>query len=228
MKEAPRAASAPLIRKVAQFTKVLLIAILCLAILNLVLGVILGYDLVYSFLASVSLAVAAIPEGLPAILTIALAAGARAMVKRNALIRRLPAVETLGSTTVICSDKTGTLTKGEMTVLSVYAGQRDYEVTGAGYEPAGEFLRDNQRIDPTQESALYETLTAGLLCNNATIEKAEDGYKVLGDPTEGALVVSAAKAGLAQGMERLDEIPFESEHQVMATLGGEDRTGQSG
>jgi Ca2+-transporting ATPase len=218
MKEAPRAASAPLIRKVAQFTKVLLIAIMCLAILNLVLGVILGYDLVYSFLASVSLAVAAIPEGLPAILTIALAAGARAMVKRNALIRRLPAVETLGSTTVICSDKTGTLTKGEMTVLSVYAGQRDYEVTGAGYEPAGEFLRDNQRIDPTQESALYETLTAGLLCNNATIEKAEDGYKVLGDPTEGALVVSAAKAGLAQGMERLDEIPFESEHQVMATL----------
>ncbi|HEY77490.1 MAG TPA: HAD-IC family P-type ATPase [Dehalococcoidia bacterium] len=218
MKEAPRTVSAPLIRKVAQFTRILLIAILCLAVLNLVLGVILGYDLVYSFLASVSLAVAAIPEGLPAILTIALAAGARAMVKRNALIRRLPAVETLGSTTVICSDKTGTLTKGEMTVLRVYAGESDYEVTGAGYEPSGEFLQDNRDIDPAQNSALYETLTAGLLCNNATLEKAEDGYKILGDPTEGALVVSAAKAGLTQGIRRLDEIPFESEHQLMATL----------
>ncbi len=223
MKEAPRAVSAPLIRKVAQFTRVLLIAVLCLAALNLVLGVILGYDLVYSFLASVSLAVAAIPEGLPAILTIALAAGARAMVKRNALIRRLPAVETLGSTTVICSDKTGTLTKGEMTVLRVYAGERTYEVTGAGYEPSGEFLRDNDRIDPAQDSALYETLTAGLLCNNATLEKAEDGYKILGDPTEGALVVSAAKAGLTQGIRRLDEIPFESEHQLMATLHHDDQ-----
>jgi Ca2+-transporting ATPase len=218
MKEAPRAVSAPLIRKVAQFTRVLLIAILCLAALNLLLGVILGYDLVYSFLASVSLAVAAIPEGLPAILTIALAAGARAMVKRNALIRRLPAVETLGSTTVICSDKTGTLTKGEMTVLRVYAGESDYEVTGAGYEPSGEFLQDNRGIDPAQDSTLYETLTAGLLCNNATLEKAEEGYKILGDPTEGALLVSAAKAGLTQGIRRLDEIPFESEHQLMATL----------
>jgi Ca2+-transporting ATPase len=218
MKEAPRAVSAPLIRKVAQFTKALLIAILCLAALNLVLGVILGYPWVYSFLASVSLAVAAIPEGLPAILTIALAAGARAMVKRNALIRRLPAVETLGSTTVICSDKTGTLTKGEMTVLQVYAGERDYEVTGAGYEPSGEFLRDSSEIDPARDSVLYETLTAGLLCNNATLEKAEDSYKILGDPTEGALVVSAAKAGLTKGIKRLDEIPFESEHQLMATL----------
>jgi Ca2+-transporting ATPase len=222
MKETERDAPAPLIRKVAQFTKVLIIAILCLAVLNLVLGVILGYDLVYSFLASVSLAVAAIPEGLPAILTIALAAGARAMARRHALIRRLPAVETLGSTTVICSDKTGTLTKGEMTVLRVYCGDKDYSVTGAGYEPEGEFQINSETIDPGQDVVLAQTLLAGSLCNNATLEKSEDGYKLSGDPTEGALVVSAIKAGVASELERLDEIPFESEHQYMATLHNHD------
>ena len=218
MKEAPHAVSAPLIRKVAQFTRVIVIAVLCLAALNLVLGVVLGYDLIYSFLASVSLAVAAIPEGLPAILTIALAAGARAMVRRNALIRRLPAVETLGSTTVICSDKTGTLTKGEMTVLRVYCGNRDYTVTGSGYEPDGEFLLGGKKIDPNQDVVLVQTLRAGFLCNNATLERGEDGYKLSGDPTEGALVVSALKAGVANTLPRLDEMPFESEHQYMATL----------
>ncbi len=218
MKETPRAISAPLIRKVAQFTKVLIIAVLCLAVLNLVLGVVLGYDLVYSFLASVSLAVAAIPEGLPAILTIALAAGARAMVRRNALIRRLPAVETLGSTTVICSDKTGTLTKGEMTVLRVYSGNKDYTVTGAGYEPDGEFQLNGKTVDPGQDVTLAQTLRGGFLCNNAALEKTENGSKLLGDPTEGALVVSAVKAGVANALPKLDEIPFESEHQYMATL----------
>jgi len=218
MKETERAAPAPLVRKVAQFTKVLIIAILCLAVLNLVLGVILGYDLIYSFLASVSLAVAAVPEGLPAILTIALATGARAMAHRNALIRRLPAVETLGSTTVICSDKTGTLTKGEMTVLRIYCGGKDYSVTGSGYKPEGEFQLSGISIDPNQDTVLAQTLRAGLLCNNAMLEKSENGYKISGDPTEGALVVSAVKAGIAGGLERLDEIPFESEHQYMATL----------
>jgi len=218
MKETPRAVSAPLIRKVAQFTRVLIIAVLCLAVLNLIFGVVLGYDLIYSFLASVSLAVAAIPEGLPAILTIALAAGARAMVRRNALIRRLPAVETLGSTTVICSDKTGTLTKGEMTVLRVYCGDKDYAVTGSGYEPEGEFLLGDKTVNPSQEFVLAQTLRAGFLCNNATLEKDEDSYKLSGDPTEGALVVSAVKAGVANTLPRLDEIPFESEHQYMATL----------
>jgi magnesium-transporting ATPase (P-type) len=218
MKEMPRAISAPLIRKVTQFTKVLLITILFLAALNLVLGVVLGYDLVYSFLASVSLAVAAIPEGLPAILTIALAAGARAMVRRNALIRRLPAVETLGSTTVICSDKTGTLTKGEMTVLRVYCGGKDFKVTGSGYDPQGQFMLDKTEIDPLQDGDLAETLRAGFLCNNAALENGEDGYKISGDPTEGALIVSAVKAGFAEGDRRLDEIPFESECRYMATL----------
>ncbi|MFP3975557.1 MAG: cation-translocating P-type ATPase, partial [Dehalococcoidia bacterium] len=218
MKETPRSLSAPLIRKMAQFTKMLVIAVLCLAFLNFVLGFALGYDLIYSFLASVSLAVAAIPEGLPAILTIALAAGARAMAGRNALIRRLPAVETLGSTTVICSDKTGTLTKGEMTVLRVHCGGRDYEVTGSGYDPAGEFRVNGERIVTDQHAVLAQTLRAGFLCNNATLEKSEDGYKLSGDPTEGALVVSANKGGIVSAMPRLDEIPFESEHQFMATL----------
>ena len=218
IKETPRAVSAPLIRKVAQFTKVLLIAILCLAVINLVLGVALGYDLVYSFLASVSLAVAAVPEGLPAILTIALAAGARAMARRNALIRRLPAVETLGSTTVICSDKTGTLTKGEMTVVRVYCGGKDFQVTGTGYDPKGEFLLDNKVIKPAQYGDLAKTLWAGALCNNASLEKSKDGYKISGDPTEGALVVSAIKGGVSDDSSRLDEIPFESENQYMSTL----------
>jgi len=218
MKETPRTVAAPLIRKMAQFTKVLLIAILSLAALNLVLGFVFGYDLIYSFLASVSLAVAAIPEGLPAILTIALAAGAKAMARRNALIRRLPAVETLGCTTVICSDKTGTLTKSEMTVLRVYCSRKDYRVTGAGYDPEGDFILDGKSVNPMEDSDLTKTLRVGFSCNNAALEKAEDGYKISGDPTEGALVVSAIKAGVSQELTRLDEIPFESEHQYMATL----------
>jgi len=218
MKETPRTVAAPLIRKMAQFTKVLLIAILCLAALNLILGVVFGYDLIYSFLASVSLAVAAIPEGLPAILTIALAAGAKAMAHRNALIRRLPAVETLGCTTVICSDKTGTLTKSEMTVLRVYCGRKDYRVTGAGYDPEGDFILNGKSVNPMEDSDLAQTLRVGFSCNNAALEKAEDEYKISGDPTEGALVVSAIKAGVSQELPRLDEIPFESEHQYMSTL----------
>jgi len=218
IKETGRSVMAPLIRKVAQFTKVIVIAVLSLAILNLGLGVILGYDLIFSFLASVSLAVAAIPEGLPAILTIALASGARAMVRRNVIIRRLPAVETLGSTTVICSDKTGTLTKGEMTVLKVYSGNKEYVVTGSGYEPKGEFLIDDRQVDLNQATDLIQTLRAGFLCNNSALEECEDGYEVSGDPTEGALVVSALKGGVANEISRLDEIPFESEHQYMATL----------
>ena len=142
MKGSPSDTLAPLMRKVGKFTKFIIIAVLIMASINLILGATLGdYRLVDAFLASVALAVAAIPEGLPAILTIALAFGAKAMAGKNALIRRLPAVETLGSATVICSDKTGTLTRNEMTVGRVYCGQKTYQVTGAGYAPQGEFLR---------------------------------------------------------------------------------------
>ncbi|MBM4432960.1 MAG: HAD-IC family P-type ATPase, partial [Chloroflexi bacterium] len=218
IKQTHRAISTPLLRKIADFTKVLLIATLILAAITVGLGVFLGYDLIYSFLASVSLAVAVIPEGLPAVLSIALAAGARAMVHRNVLIRRLPAVETLGSTTVICSDKTGTLTESEMTVARVYCGRKNYKVTGAGYDPTGEFILNGKSINPMQDDDLAKTLAAGFLCNNAALKKEGDRYQISGDPTEGALVVSAVKAGITQKSPILDEIPFESEHRYMATL----------
>ena len=219
IKEMPRAVSAPLMRKIAQFTRLIVIVVLILAAINLAVGITLGDDdLVFSFLASVSLAVAAIPEGLPAILTIALALGARAMAHKNALIRRLPAVETLGSATVICSDKTGTLTKNEMTVVQIYCGGKTYKVSGVGYQPEGDFFVDSEKVNPTEDRDLIEILEAGLLCNNASLEQQNDGYKILGDPTEGALLVTALKAGIKNPLPKLDEIPFESQTQYMATL----------
>jgi len=219
IKETSRPAAAPLMRKMAEFTRFLIIAVLALAAINLILGASIGhYDIVYSFLASVSLAVAAIPEGLPAILTIALAFGARAMSRRNALIRRLPAVETLGSASVICSDKTGTLTKNEMTVTAVYCGGEEYSVTGVGYDPRGAFLRANTPVDPREKSTLAETLRAGLMCNNAILREADGHYETMGDPTEVALLVSATKVRITDTLPRLDELPFESEQQYMATL----------
>ena len=219
MKGAPTDTLAPLTRKVGRFTKFIIIAVMVLASINLILGATLGdYRLVDAFLASVALAVAAIPEGLPAILTIALAFGAKAMARKNALIRRLPAVETLGSATVICSDKTGTLTRNEMTVGRIYCAQKTYQVTGAGYAPQGEFLRDGSPVEVLRENALVSILTAGLLCNNATLRENNGVWEMLGDPTEGALVVSARKAGLVKESARLDEVPFESQLQYMATL----------
>ncbi|MBM3131540.1 MAG: HAD-IC family P-type ATPase [Chloroflexi bacterium] len=219
MKETSGISGAPLLRKMAEFTKALLVVVLILAAINLILGATIGgYGFVYSFLASVSLAVAAVPEGLPAILTIALAFGARAMFRRHALIRKLPAVETLGSATVICSDKTGTLTRGEMTVVHVYSGRKDYRITGAGYEPAGQFSRDGAVVDPSQEYDLFETLKAGMWCNGAHLVSTDGRYKILGDPTEGALVVAAQKAGIGEDSAKLDEIPFDSTLRYMATL----------
>jgi len=201
----------PLTRKMAEFTRFLVIAILLITALNFVLAVWFGYDLVYAFLASVSMAVAAIPEGLPAVVTMALAFGVTAMARRNAIIKRLPAAETLGCTTVIGSDKTGTLTKNQMTVSRIYSGRMDYMVTGVGYKPEGEFI-------PAQMSEeLIKTLEAGYVCNDAGI-MGGDGYNIIGDPTEGALLVSAMKAGINDGLPRMDEIPFESEQQYMATL----------
>ncbi|MFC1901731.1 cation-translocating P-type ATPase [Chloroflexota bacterium] len=224
MKET-RKITTPLMRKIADFTKILIIGILALAALNLILSIIFQYDLIYAFLASVALAVAAIPEMLPAVVSAILALAAVAMAKRHALIRKLPAAETLGCTTVICSDKTGTLTKNQMTVVSIYCGGEDYRVSGAGYEPVGEFLLNNKRIDSTQEHReLTETLRGGYLCNNASLVTIESGYNILGDPTEGALVVSARKAGIDEKPPRLDEIPFESEQQYMATMYGDEET----
>ncbi len=204
----------PLTRKMADFTRVLVIAILAITVLNFILAVWFGIPMSKAFIASVSLAVAAIPEGLPAVVTMALAFGVTAMARKDAIIKRLPAAETLGCTTVICSDKTGTLTKNQMTVSWVHSGGRDYLVSGVGYEPVGEFTPSHL----TDELTL--TLKAGYFCNDASIV-GENGYIIVGDPTEGALLVSAMKAGieeLAEPLQRLDEIPFDSEQQYMATL----------
>lgn len=175
------------------------------------------------FLTAVSLAIAAVPEGLPAVVTICLALGMREMVRRNALIRRLPAVETLGSATAICSDKTGTLTQNQMTVVWLYVKEMQVEVSGEGYQPTGGFSLNGQIIDPRKYPDLMALLRGGLLCSDAQLEKDGDGYRMVGDPTEGALVVAAAKAGLWRDeveahLPRVAEIPFDSERKRMATV----------
>ena len=176
------------------------------------------------FLAAVGLAVAAIPEGLPAIMTITLAIGVQRMARRNAIIRRLPAVETLGSVSVICSDKTGTLTRNEMMVESIATAAQFIEVSGDGYVPHGQFLHDGAEIvDIERMAVLREMVRGAMLCSDATLRQSEDGWLVDGDPTEGALVVVSVKAGLDPAFERkayprTDVIPFESEHRFMATL----------
>ena len=218
----------PLTRKIARFSHVLLYAILVLAGLTFAVGLWHGGSAVDMFMAAVAMAVAMIPEGLPAVLTITLAIGVARMAKRNAIIRHLPAVETLGSTTVICSDKTGTLTRNEMTVQRLWAGGAAAEIGGVGYAPLGELSRDGQPLLLREHPALEDLLRAGLLCNDAVLKQDESGWQIEGDPTEGALLVAAAKAGLdtrqsRQVHPRLDAIPFESQHQYMATLHGGER-----
>ena len=195
-----------------------MIMIFILGALNFALGYFFGFELSYSFLTTIALIVAAIPEMLPMLVTSILALAASAMAKRNALIRQLPAAETLGSTTVICSDKTGTLTKNEMTVVRIFAGDKDYRVSGTGYQPTGEFTLDGRAVDISKEGTLLETLKAGLLCSNATLRNDDGKYEIAGDPTEGAIVVAATKAGITDSRVRLDEIPFESDRMYMATL----------
>ena len=214
----------PLTRKIGQFSWILMWLIIGLAGLAFAVGWWRGESLIESFIASVALAVAAIPEGLPVAVTITLAIGVRRMARRNAIIRKLPAVETLGGTTIICSDKTGTLTQNQMTTQAVYAGGIRYRVSGSGYTPEGEFrLGPEQIIDPASQPALIETLRAGLLCNDARLFTEAGQWHIEGDPTEAALLVSAHKAGLHRdpieaSHPRLDAIPFESAHQFMATL----------
>ncbi|MFO0700761.1 MAG: cation-transporting P-type ATPase [Nitrospira sp.] len=222
----------PLTKKLASFSKALTVVILVLAAATFALGLWRGESATDMFMAAVALAVSAIPEGLPAAVTITLAIGVGRMARRHAIIRRLPAVETLGSTTVICSDKTGTLTKNEMTVQAVFAGGCVFEVEGAGYEPVGEIRETSsgsENLSPfTSHSsplppALHEVLMAGALCNDAQLVEREGRWTVTGDPTEGALLVVARKSGidvdrLAADCLRIDVIPFESERQFMATL----------
>ncbi|HID97505.1 MAG TPA: HAD family hydrolase [Thermodesulfobacteriaceae bacterium] len=212
----------PLTRKIAHFSHILLYAILGLSVITVVAGILRGQPLFAMFMAAVALAVGAIPEGLPAALTITLAIGVSRMARRKAIIRKLPAVETLGSTTVICSDKTGTLTENQMTVQAIIAGGVHFEVSGSGYAPLGRIVRQDG-ADDVNTVALAECLRAGLLCNDSLLLEKSDGWQVQGDPTEGALLVSAAKGGfnireMQQSFSRLGSIPFESQHQYMATL----------
>lgn len=215
--------STPLTRKIAQFSRLVLWVILALAAGTLALGLARGAPPAETFMAAVALAVGAIPEGLPAAVTIVLAIGVARMARRQAIIRKLPAVETLGSTTVICTDKTGTLTENEMTVRAIFAGGRRYEVSGTGYDPAGELRLDGEVVGAAAHPALAEALRAGLLCNESQLVREGGRIKVHGDPTEAALVVVAEKAGLRRaeahvGAPLLDTIPFESEHMFRATL----------
>ncbi|MBA3973575.1 MAG: carbonate dehydratase [Candidatus Solibacter sp.] len=211
----------PLTRKITQFSHILLWVILSLAAVTFAVGLLRGESWLDMFMAAVALAVGAIPEGLPAALTITLAIGVSRMARRHAIIRKLPAVETLGSTTVICSDKTGTLTQNEMTVQAAFAAGGAYGLTGGGYAPEGS-VETVAGPAPESNAALAECFRAGLLCNDAVLLRSGDQWRIEGDPTEGALVCSALKSGLSldetKRFPRLDAIPFESEHQYMATL----------
>ncbi|MEN8176788.1 MAG: HAD-IC family P-type ATPase, partial [Pseudomonadota bacterium] len=216
--------STPLTRQMARFARGLTGAILTIATFTALFGIwVHDYPLSEMFLAAVGLAVAAIPEGLPAIITITLAIGVQRMARRNAIIRRLPAVETLGSVTVICSDKTGTLTRNEMTVRAVATRDRLYEVSGVGYDPHGSFTSNQQDVLPADHPVLQELCRASILCNDAELVAKNGEWRIDGDPMEGALLVMGRKAGLepallAEEMPRDDIIPFESEHRFMATL----------
>jgi Ca2+-transporting ATPase len=219
----------PLQRRLEQLGHVLLYLSLGIVSVVFLLGLLRGEPLVGMFLTAVSLAVAAIPEGLPAIVTVTLALGVTRMVKRHALIRRLPAVETLGSTTVICTDKTGTLTKNEMTVTRLHAGGRLFEVTGEGYAPVGEIHEaSNVRsggadLGSNRPETLDRLLTAAVLCNGATLREEQGVWRIIGDPTEGALLVAAAKCRLFKDHLEADhaflgEVPFDPERKMMTVV----------
>jgi Ca2+-transporting ATPase len=213
----------PLQRRLERFGKV--IVTVCFALVLVVFGLELlrGGNVLEMFLTAVSLAVAAIPEGLPAVVTIALALGVQRMVRRNAIVRRLPAVETLGCATVICSDKTGTLTRNEMTVRVVAVRSGRYDVSGTGYGPDGRFSRAGETVDPAGQPDLLEALRIAALCNDADLVLKDGAYRIVGDPTEGALLSAAAKAGLrkaelAARFPMVEEIPFDSERKRMTII----------
>ncbi|MBN3932362.1 HAD-IC family P-type ATPase [Streptomyces verrucosisporus] len=226
----------PLTEKLARFSRVLTVVILVLAAATFAIGLVRGQGASGTFTAAVALAVGAIPEGLPAVVTITLAIGVSRMARRRAVIRRLPAVETLGSTTVICSDKTGTLTENQMTVRAVWTPDGEFSVTGSGYAPDGEFRRgDGGAVPVAADRALYRCLLAGALCNDAVLTggAAESGgegrWSLTGDPTEGALMVAAAKGGLGPdatvAFPRVGTVPFSSERRYMATVHRDEAAG---
>jgi magnesium-transporting ATPase (P-type) len=215
----------PLIRQMDGFARQLTFVILAISAAAFAYAYFLGgYLLSDAFMVVVGLAVAAIPEGLPAIMTITLAIGVQRMAARNAIIRRLPAVETLGSVSVICSDKTGTLTRNEMTARAAITGSGEFEIDGVGYEPIGAIRTGGRDIEPTEgDRLLTELVQAAVLCNDAELRQTDSGWLVDGDPMEGALIALGMKAGiditlLRKERPRTDEIPFDSQHRFMATL----------
>ena len=194
---------------------------LAVVALVVVIGLVRGLPIIQMFMFGIALAVAVVPEALPAVVTISLAIGVRRMVRRNALVRRLPVVETLGSTSVICSDKTGTLTRNEMTVRRLLAGDQLLELTGIGYDPTGQLVDRGRSVEPSEE--VLELLRAAVLASDARLVMREGRWQVDGDPTEGALIVAAGKAGLTpadlnEREPRTAEIPFTSERRRMTTL----------
>jgi len=213
----------PLTRKIAHFSRVLLYVISALAALTFGIGILRRESVLDMFMASVALAVGMIPEGLPAAVTITLAIGVKRLAQRRAIVRRLPAVETLGSTTVICSDKTGTMTQNQMTVRHVVAAEGHFEMTGSGYDPEGRLQSEDGALLDTVPPGVQRVLVAGALCNDSHVVREDGRWKIQGDPTEAALLVSVQKAGylveeLSKRLPRLDVIPFESDRQYMATL----------
>jgi Ca2+-transporting ATPase len=213
----------PLQKSISKLSKYILGIVLGIIGILIAVGLVRGLDWLELFLLGVAAAVSAIPEGLPAVITVVLAVGMQIMARRNAIIRKLSAVETLGSTTVICSDKTGTLTLNEMTVRRLYLGGTTIDVTGEGYRPQGTFNLNGEILEPEVDEHLKLHLRIGALCNDALLPCEGDFCSIYGDPTEGALVVAAAKAGmtketLERNSPRIDEIPFQSEKQYMATL----------
>lgn len=227
-----RTLATPLLRQIASFSRWLALAILLLAGATFVLGTLWqGQPMVDMFMLVVALTASAIPEGLPAIMTVILALGVQRMARRNAIVSRLPAVETLGSVTVICSDKTGTLTRNEMTVQRIVTADQVIEVSGAGYAPLGGFSHNGEGLDPAGRDDLQEIGRAALLCNEARLHQEGEAWQLEGDPTEGALLSLGLKLGLdpqalAAERPRSDAIPFESEHRFMATL-HHDHAGQA-
>lgn len=214
----------PLIRQMNELARKLTVFILAVSTAVFAYSILVsGYHWQEAFMVMIGLAVAAIPEGLPAVMTITLAIGVQRMAERNAIVRRLPAVETLGSVSVICSDKTGTLTRNEMTVRSVLTREGLFDVTGTGYCPEGEFELDGRLIDPAGYPILMEAARAAVLCNDAELRVADGTWVVHGDPMEGALLSFGIKAGydfelLRRQLPRTDEIPFDTQHKFMATL----------
>lgn len=226
-------AETPLQRRLEQLGKILVFLALGLTAMVVVAGILHGQNAYNMFLAGVSLAVAAIPEGLPAIVTVSLALGVQRMIKRKAIVRKLPSVETLGCATVICSDKTGTLTQNKMTVTNIWIGGKDITVTGTGYKPNGSFINGTYEMNPVRNPFLSKLLEVGVLCNNANLiseiekekgllKKSSTTWSIQGDPTEGALLVLGKKAGLdkqsLKEKQRIKEFPFDSTRKMMSII----------